>query len=228
MMMVAHNSNLVDLAPKRRGHSRAAMTAPEKHPLVLLEETIGGRWTGVEFHLDRIPAGKRITRPMRFCEAVAESFTKTIVVPGDYICCPGARWCLRLDNSERELVQSIENEWRISSAKAHRAVIETPCLPQQLMAVTLGRSSSPDVAIGYLQPVAAMKLVRRWQRMNGRAPTTQLSSLMSICGHVAVAAFGTRDLCVSFGCRESRKCAGLGDNVLVVGVPCWLLREVLQ
>ena len=225
--MIAHTDSPVDLVSKKRTHGRAVMTTPGKHPLVLLEETIGGRWTGVQFHLDRIPTGKRVTHPMRFCEAVAESFTKTMVVPGDCICCLGARWCLRLDHSEHELIQSIQDEWRMSSGEARRAVIETPCLPQQLMAVTLGCPSCPDVAIGYLQPVAVMQLARRWQRMNGTALTIRLSSLMSICGQVAVAAFGSRDLCVSFGCHESRKCAGLDDDIVVVGVPCWLLREVL-
>jgi len=47
--------------------------------------------------------------------------------------------------------------------------------------------------------------------------------MMSICGGVAAKAYLKREICISFGCQDSRKYADIGRENLVVGIPKNLL-----
>ena len=58
--------------------------------LRLLEEKIGGWWTGIKFHYDGAPEAERKRKPMRFCEAVKESRTRPVILNPDLVDCPGA------------------------------------------------------------------------------------------------------------------------------------------
>lgn len=59
--------------------------------LGLLEDKIGGRWTGVRFHYGVAPAGPLTKHEIRLCEAIAKSFDEPLVLPSNLITCPGGR-----------------------------------------------------------------------------------------------------------------------------------------
>ena len=42
--------------------------------------------------------------------------------------------------------------------------------------------------------------------------------MVEACGNVVVSAYESLGLCLSFGCPESRKCAGIEGDLLVAGM----------
>ena len=186
------------------------------------EEETSGRWTGVTFHHHRVPAGNRIRKDTRLCEAIARSFFETMVLPVEHIRCLGARRSLGLTHDDEELVLRISTEARMALDVARKAIEEVPRLVRPAVALTLGKQDRPDVMIGYLQPGMVMNLIRRWQATYGAGPSVRLSSFMALCGNVAVAAHASRLPCLSFGCPDSRRYGGIEEGMLVVGIPACL------
>jgi uncharacterized protein (DUF169 family) len=194
----------------------------------VLEETVGGRWTGANFHFhDDVPADVLSPPPARICEAVAESFREPIVQRADGITCCGARRCLALDKGDEELVDRVVAESGIDRSFATRVVGGTPHLAIPPLAISYGVLDPPDVVVGYIQPASAMKLVRQWQQVYGTSPIVRLSTFMAICGDVVVGAYVSNRLRVSFGCRDSRQFGGVEDDRVIVGIPYVLLKPLL-
>ena len=186
--------------------------------LGLLENRIGGRWTGVRFHYESVPAGPLAKHEMRFCEAVANSFDEPFVLPSNLISCPGARRSLRLIDDDEELARTVAHSTGVSLDSVRKAVKATPQLESGVTAVTLGRQDSPDVAVSYTHPEVAMNLVRQWQDAHGESLTVELSTFMAICGNVVVAACKVGQIRLSFGCPTSRGCGIIPADTLVVGM----------
>ena len=186
------------------------------------EEETAGRWTGMTFHRDGVPAGNCVREETRLCEAIARSFYETIVLPVKHIRCLGARRSLGLTDDHDDLALRICTQAGIALDLAYKAVEEVPRLIGPPVAITLGRQDSPDVLIGCLRPGVVMNLIRRWQEIYGAGPTVKLSSFMALCGNVVAGAHTSRQLCLSFGCPDSREYAGIEEDVLVVGIPSCL------
>jgi uncharacterized protein (DUF169 family) len=49
--------------------------------------------------------------------------------------------------------------------------------------------------------------------------TFEASGFLSVCGMVAVRAYLTSDISISFGCPDAREYAGIGRDRLIVGLP---------
>jgi uncharacterized protein (DUF169 family) len=194
-----------------------------------LKQTIGGRWTGANFHFrDDAPTNVLSPPAPRICEAVAESFREPIVQRADGIACCGARRSLALDNGDEDLVDRIVAESGIDRSFGTRIVKRTPHLATPPVAISYGVLDSPDVVIGYIRPESAMKLVRLWQHIHGTSPLVRLSSFMAICGDIVVGAYVSNRLRVSFGCRDSREFGGVEDDRVVVGIPHVFLEPLLD
>ena len=190
-------------------------------PSVAEEET-AGRWTGITFHHDAVPAGSCVREETRLCEVVARSLEETLVLPVEWIRCLGARRSLSLVHNDDELALRISTEAGITLDMAYKAIEEVPRLFRPPVALTLGRQHSPDVMIGYVPPGLVMNLVRRRQETYGAGPSVKLSSFMALCGNVLAGAHTTRQLCLSFGCPDSRRYGGIEADMLVVGIPSCL------
>jgi len=195
--------------------------------LRLLEERIGGRWTGITFDGDNAVEENFAKRRMRLCEAIKESYTRPIVLTQDLIGCPGALrslgWATNLDD---DIARKIAEETGTSLDTARKLVINTPNLKRGV-SVTLGSNNSPDVAISYVQPEAAMRLVRLWQQVRGTDLDIAASSVMAVCGSVVAKAYMTNQICLSFGCPDSRKYGAIGRDRLVIGLPVSMIRDLL-
>jgi uncharacterized protein (DUF169 family) len=196
------------------------------HELQLLEQRIGGRWTGIAFHDDNEPNENLGKRPMRLCEAIKESYTHPIVLTQNLISCPGALRSLGWttdadDNIARKIAQITGTKLDI----ARKLVTNTPHLKRGV-SVTVGSNNSPDIAISYVQPEAAMRLVRLWQQVYGTDLGISASSVMAVCGSVAVRAYTTGQICLSFGCPDSRKHGAISRDRLVIGLPLSLIGDL--
>jgi uncharacterized protein (DUF169 family) len=111
---------------------------------------------------------------------------------------------------------------------ARGLVCGTPSLRAAPLAVTIGKCEEPDVALCYAQPEMAMALVRRWQAITGKTLLAEVSGVMAVCGSVAVRAHLTGQMCMSFGCPDSRKFGAISRDRLVVGMPMELAGKLVE
>ena len=185
-----------------------------------LEDLVGGRWVGIAFHDQQHATTMVSAKPMRFCEAIAKSVAHPIVLSPTTLCCAGGRrsfgWS---DRSQDELVKAISEKSGMLGDAAFRLVAATPLLRDVPKAVTVGIADAPDVVISYGLPESIMTLVRRVQEQTGENLSMEVSSVMSVCGNVAVRAHLTGRACISFGCMDSREVTGMGRERLIVGIP---------
>ena len=194
----------------------------------LLETRIGGCWTGIKFHKNSQPDNNLSERPMRFCEAIGESRTSPIVLTPDLLDCPGGSRSLGWNEDDETIADMMARKANMDIRVARQIIRNTPRLQDKIAAVTVGTDDSPDVVLSYAQPEAAMNLLRQWQRVCGRDLGTRTSSFMAVCGNVAVKAYLTRHICLSFGCPDSREYGRISRDRLAVGIPFQLLETVLD
>jgi uncharacterized protein (DUF169 family) len=188
---------------------------------------IGGWWTGVKFHFGEAPAADRKMEPVRFCEAIATARTRTVTLVPELVNCPGARRSLGwAENGDDRLVADMAAKNGLAPEVAADLVFDTPRLRSKPIAVTLGELQDPDVVISFIQAEAAMRLARRWEGRKGQALSAALPSTMAVCGNVAVQAYLTERLGLSFGCPDSRRHGAMGRDQLVVGLPMSLARSL--
>lgn len=193
-----------------------------------LQQEFGGLWTGVALHYEAVPAAAPVQHEMRLCEAVARSFLQPIVLPAQKIGCPGARRALGLLDDDRALAQQMSQKAGVPFGTLCKALGETPCLAAPVTAISLGAShDAPDVVVGYVQPKEAMSLLRRWRVVYGDAPLVPLSSFLAICAWVVVRAHKLDEICVSFGCLDSRQFGGIGSDTMVVGMPFTRAQQIV-
>jgi uncharacterized protein (DUF169 family) len=196
--------------------------------LRLLTEKIGGWWTGVKFHYDDAPDVGAKMEPMRFCEAIAASRTRQITLTPKTVNCPGARCSFGwTSENDPELVAAIAEKADMTPDVAKGLVFDTPRLRTAPTAITVGECVEPDVALSFIQAEATMRMLRCWEGHKGNALSAELSSVMAVCGNVAVKAYLTDRICLSFGCPDSRKYGAIGRDQLVVGLPMSRLEDLL-
>ena len=193
-----------------------------------LETTFGGWWIGIKFHRNSPPGDNYAARPMRFCEAIAESRRGPIVLNRELLDCPGGRRSLGWNDNDEATAQTMAKKLGMDIHLAGEVIRNTPRLQQKIAAVTVGAYDSPDVVVSYAQPEAAMKLLRQWQRVHGGDLQIQVSSFMAVCGSVAVRAYLNGRVCMSFGCPDSRDYGKIGRDRLAVGLPFQLLSAMLS
>jgi len=142
--------------------------------------------------------------------------------------CPGGSRSPGWSSSDGALARAMAGKLGISIRTARKTIRNTPCLPKGITAVTIGTNDTPDIVVSYAQPGAVMELLRQWQRTKGTALEAEVSSFMAVCGSVAVRAYLTGRLCLSFGCPDSRQPGKIGRDRRVVGMPSRLAKELVQ
>jgi uncharacterized protein (DUF169 family) len=193
-----------------------------------LETRFGGWWCGVKFGEPPDVRNCRDVNPMRFCEAIAASRTGTILLTPQLLDCPGGKRCLGWKNEEETFAQALAEKAGLDQAAAHRVLRGVPRLKCGLEKVTIGTPENPDVFLSFSQPEATMKLIREWQRSHGRPLSIETSGFMSVCGMVAVKAYLTDKICISFGCPDAREYGSIGRDRLVVGLPARVARRLAR
>lgn len=191
------------------------------------ERRMGGRWTGVAFH-HRIPGNTRkVDLPMPFCKAVTASSTGALTLTREDVNCLGARRSFGWQNGTGSaFVEKITQQTGFSLPVAEKLIQETPRITdEEIVGVTVGDYETPDILISYLQPAHAMRFLLLWQKAHHATLDVSISSVMAVCGNVAVGAYLTQKVCCSFGCPESRLQGGIGRDRLAIGVPTGLLKR---
>lgn len=192
------------------------------------ESKMGGRWIGVSFHKQPLSDIRMAKQSMHFCEAVLASSTGAFTLTKTFLNCPGAQRSFGWhQNGDTAFVEKLTKRNGLEEKSAKILLEKTPLIEnEEIDALTIGTYDAPDILISYLQPENAMRFVQHWQKVHHGNLDLSISSMMAVCGSVAVGAYKTGRVCCSFGCPESRYHGGIGRDRLVIGVPTALFKDL--
>jgi uncharacterized protein (DUF169 family) len=191
----------------------------------LLEQVTGTQWVGVKF-LEHLPTSFDCVRSdtMRFCQAVRQARSGTVCLSPETICCEGAKrafgWMKGKDNA---LALKLSEKTGMNGDRARELVRQVPALGYPYPGIRVGICTNPDVLVTYVQPEAAMRLVRLWETTMGHNLRVDVSSIMAVCGNAVVKAYMNQSISISFGCPDSRQYGGIQPEEMVIAVPTGLL-----
>jgi uncharacterized protein (DUF169 family) len=195
-----------------------------------IQRIVGAAWTGVKFYFDEatvpdISAG----RGLRFCEAVLKARSRSLLLTPDVVTCVGARYAFGWDADCRdEIIHEVRKRRGIGHDVAEAIVSQVPGFEEAPCAIGLNCEEVPDLIISYCQPTTVMEFLKVWQAdRGGRNPTCSLSSVLSVCGNVAVGCYLSRQVSMSFGCEDARESANISRDRLVIGIPYRLIKQIV-
>lgn len=76
-----------------------------------------------------------------------------------------------------------------------------------------------DVMLLFLTPIKAMRIIQACAYHDGLPVEFRSGGTASVCGDCTAGPLNTRRLCMSLGCKGSRKHSKYGDNEIIVGIP---------
>jgi uncharacterized protein (DUF169 family) len=195
------------------------------------QQLFGGRWTAVKFYFDKLPTvNEHSIKNIRFCEAIKKSLVHPMLLRPEDLNCHGARYVFGWDETAKaEMIKRFHHQEGFSESKAKELVHNLPRLNGSLKGIGLNlKNSPPDVLLSYLQPGQVMKFLRSYHLHFGKDLNVDLSSIVSVCGHVAVEAVVKKRVALSFGCRDSREYGGITRDRVAIGVPLELARTMVE
>jgi uncharacterized protein (DUF169 family) len=195
------------------------------------QRSFGGRWIGVKFYYDHLPNCKvHPLKDTRFCEAVTRSLVHPVLLRPEDLNCHGARYVFGWDEAVKaEMEEKFQHQEGFSESQAKELVRTLPKLNGSLKGIGFNlKNSAPDLLLSYLQPGQVMKLLRSYQVLHGKNLNVDLSSIVSVCGHVAVEAVVKKRVALSFGCRDSREYGGITRDRVAIGVPIEVAQELVE
>ena len=201
------------------------------HVVDAFQRLFGSRWTGVTFYFEELPtANEHSLKDIRFCEAIKKSLVHPVLLRPEDLNCHGARYVFGWDETVKaEMVKKFHHQEGFSESQAEEVVQNLPKINGSIKGIGLNlKNSLPDLLLSYLQPVQVMKLLRSYQVHFGKNLNVDLSSIVSVCGHVAVEAFVKKRIALSFGCRDSREYGAITRDRVALGVPVELARTLLE
>jgi uncharacterized protein (DUF169 family) len=200
------------------------------HVIDAFQRSFGGRWTGVTFYFDELPSvNEPSVRDMRFCEAIKKSLVHPVLLRPEDLNCHGARYVFGWDETaQAEMEKRFHHQEGFSESKAKELVQNLPRIRGPLKGIGLNIRNDPDLLLSYLQPGQVMKLLRSYHVHFGKDLTVGLSSIVSVCGHVAVQALTKKQIALSFGCRDAREYGGITRDRVAIGVPVELARTMVE
>ncbi|MFB0506604.1 MAG: DUF169 domain-containing protein [Thermodesulfobacteriota bacterium] len=193
------------------------------------QRKFGSRWTGVKFFFDDPPKGGRyFPKETRFCEAISQSWSSNSLLPKGCINCMGANYVFGWEENIRDkVIENFQRKRKISLRDATSIVKGLPTMEVDPTAIDLNGEESPDLLVAYLQPQQCMRLLTVYQGIFGKKLKVEMSNFAAICGGVAVEAYLTGRISLSFGCEDSRQYGGISRDRLIVGIPYALAHKLL-
>jgi uncharacterized protein (DUF169 family) len=179
------------------------------------------QWIKVKFYKQK-PDLTNNARPqkIKFCEATRQAVTEPILLDKENVSCPGAQYAFgwRPDYRE-ELLDSCREKRNTEKAIIKSMLSRTPCLKGSFSYIGLNTEGDADLVMSYVPPEEIMDLLRLYHNYLGRDLEVSLSPTMSICAGIAVRTYLTKEICLSFGCADSRKFGDIRRENLAIGIP---------
>jgi len=185
------------------------------------EDKFGGVWTKVKFYKEMPDSfDYRIMEGVRFCEAIVKARLSPVILKSSDISCAGAKYAFGWDHRVgKEIINACCEKRGISFDTAKSILLATPQLEIPPAAIGLNTDGRPDLLISYPQPEQFMNLLKVFQQCKGENLTVSLSSIMGVCGNVAVKTYLEGRISISFGCDDSREYGHISRDRLAVGIP---------
>jgi len=185
------------------------------------EDKFGGVWTTVKFYKEMPDSfDYRIMEGVRFCEAIVKARLLPVILKGSGISCAGAKYTFGWNHRVgKEIIKACCKKRDISFDTAKSILLATPQLKIPPVAIGLNTDDKPDLLISYPQPEQLMNLLKVFQQCKGENLTVSLSSIMGVCGNVAVKTYLEGRISISFGCDDSREYGHISRDRLAVGIP---------
>jgi len=184
-------------------------------------QKFGGHWIKVKFYKKR-PDLKEVKRieGVRFCEAIKKAIMYPILLDRASISCQGAQYVLGWNPEyKNELLDDCHDKNQVEVKALRSLFSNTPCLKKPFEYIGLNTEGEPDLIISFSTPEKIKELVKIYNYRNGGSLNISLSSMMPICGGIAVKSYLEGNISLSFGCDDSRKFSGMGRDALTIGIP---------
>jgi len=187
------------------------------------------------FHKEEGTNYERPDEPVRFCQAVdyVLKTSRNLLLKKDDISCPAARIVLGFEDNEDILIECAEklvDAGRFKDeATAIQVLLEVPTIRGEICSVLLSSTGIlPDTYILQSNPSVIMRVVQAYQRVYAQSLRFDVTGVMPVCGNCAVRPYATNEICVSFGCDDSRKFGDIPNSNLVMGIPFRKALSILQ
>ncbi len=187
------------------------------------------------FHEEEGMIYERPDEPIRFCQAVnyVLKTPRNLLLKKDDISCPAARIVLGFEDNEDILLECAEklvDAGRFKDeASAIQVLLEVPTIRGNICSVLLSSTGIlPDTYILQSNPSVIMRVVQAYQRAYAQPIRFDVTGVMPVCGNCAVRPYVTNEICVSFGCDDSRQYGDIPDSNLVMGIPFRKALAILQ
>ena len=185
------------------------------------EGKFSGVWTKVKFYR-KMPDNYnyRIVEGVRFCEAIVKARLSPVILKSSDISCAGAKYAFGWDHQvAKEIIRTCSEKRHISFDTAESILLATPQLKVPPAAIGLNTDDKPDLLISYPQPEQFINLLKVFQQYKGENLTVSLSSIIGVCGNVAVKVYLEGKISISFGCDDSREYGRISRDRLALGIP---------
>jgi uncharacterized protein (DUF169 family) len=196
-----------------------------------IQGLLGAAWTSVKFYFSgaAVPDIK-VGTDLRFCEAVTKARAGPLLLHPGAVSCPGANYVFGWERNEalrNTILGELMKRRGLGRAAAEKLISQVPVFEQSLVAIGLNTGEVPDLIISYCQPPTVMDFLKLWQtEFDGYNLVSSISSVLSVCGNVAIGCYLTSDVVLSFGCDDAREFAGIGRDRLVIGIPYPLVEKL--
>lgn len=185
----------------------------------IFAKNIRSQWIKVKFYRERpnLESAKRL-HDVRFCEAIKEAILHPVILDRKSINCPGALYAFGWQD-ESPIPEHCQEKTELPVKALQSMLQQMPRFENGFECIGLNTEGEPDLIMSRLMPKEVMDLISLYHSNEEKNLDVSLSSMMSICGGIAVRTFLENRITFSFGCMDSRKYAQIGRDRLVVGVP---------
>jgi len=188
-----------------------------------LKNIFGSKCTGININGEPSESIDISTKRLKLCEAVNLSFDAPVRVAGENLVCPGARRSVGFDKDDQLLAKTISGNNGIPVQFILNALKEISKL-DGITHINLGLTEDmetwlkPDLYIIYINPAMVTAIMHNLAKI-GVNPSILPYSLLSVCGNVFSNCYKNKVPTLSFGCPESRRHGGIGNDEVVLGLP---------
>lgn len=199
---------------------------------IRLKQLFGSKCTSLYINYDYQGFINVPVKQMKFCEAVDQSFKVPLRLNAENLNCPGARRSIGFENDDDQLAAEISGNNQMPLDFVHKILKMIPTM-DGISHVDLGLNLTddydlpPDLFILYIQPIRITELMYYLAKI-GVKPSIAPYFFLSACGNVFANSCLNKTVSISFGCPESRKSGGIGDDEVVVGLPYKFAADILN
>ncbi|MDP8233808.1 MAG: DUF169 domain-containing protein [Candidatus Saelkia tenebricola] len=178
-------------------------------------------WVKVNFYNQKpdLKGGKRLNN-VRFCEATKKAILHPVLLDKESVSCPGAQYAFGwMPDYKDDLLESCYSKGQAQKNVLKSMLSQMPHFKKPFKYIGLNIEGVPDMIISYMAPGKIMNLIKVYHNHQGKNLDVSLSSMMSICGNVAVSTYLEEKITLSFGCNDSREYTDMGREYLAIGIP---------